>query len=139
MDQQLQEFEERLGKQLSARFERIDQRFDTAGQRTQAVEATVKAGFADVAARFTQTDAKIGQLDVVKTRVESVNERVGALHEEAMAQFKISLEFLQGTKESLSKQFADRADSIESSLELVSMAVRANQAESLVDRSRRRS
>lgn len=84
-----------------------------------------------------------GNIAGVETRltdsIAAVNQRVGVLHEAAMAQFKVSLEAIQGTSEILSKHIDKRADSIERDLALVAKAVRANQAESLADRARRRS
>ena len=117
MDQQLQEFEERLGKQLNEQFGKIDERFNTLSDKIDGVETRISA-----------VDARVGAL----------NDRVGVLHEHAMAEFKVSLEAVQGTRESLLKRFDERADGIESRLDLVSKAVRANQQESLADRARRR-
>jgi len=70
---------------------------------------------------------KIDQrFDQVDQRFDDLNQRVGVLHEEAMAEFRFSLEAVQGAKEELSRKFDARADSLESTLELIARAVKAN-------------
>ena len=105
MNDELQKFEERL----NAKFEKVDQRLDQVDKRFDQIDQRTTAGFAAVEQRF-----------------DALSQRVGVLHEEAMAEFRFSLEAVQGAKEELSRKFDERADGIESTLELIARAVRAN-------------
>jgi len=115
MDRQLKEFEERLNR----KFDKVDERFDQVDRRFDQVDKR----FEQVDTRFEQVDKRFDQVD---QRFDDLGQRVGVLHEEAMAEFRFSLEAVQGAKEELSKKFDERADGIESTLELIARAIRAN-------------
>lgn len=84
-----------------------------------AMEQRLNARFDKVDQRFDGVDGKLDQLD----------RTMHVLHEDAMTQFKFSLEAVQGTQESLSRQLDERADSIESTMDVIALAVKANRAE----------
>ena len=94
MDQQLQEFEERLNTQ----FTKIDRRFEE-----------VEGRLAD--------------------KIDAVGVKVGVLHEDVKADFRFSLEALQGVQQQLERQIAEESQTTRAMLTPIADAVRHGQAE----------
>lgn len=118
MDSELVAMEQRL----NARFDGVDRRLDGVDRCLDKVDQRldkVDQRFDKVDQRFDGVDGKLDQLD----------RTMHVLHEEAMSEFRFSLEAVEGTKEVLLRKFNEKSDSIEKTVELIARAVKANRAE----------